>query len=192
MIDTNVVDFISMRNQSNSYWITTLIDCWVQTVCKNECVNMERKTNAAPLTDCCVFSYSCHVIVAHKFRRVIIHVADRYIYIAHSNKSTIVSLYKLRRNRKSNHFSVCTVHWLHIYFIEQKQNTIRNCFLKRKNAWFNVSIIIYHCIGFQTNVALEIKWVPLDFNARFSIFRRNFKHFRFGFWIVWYRSFAFT
>lgn len=53
----------------------------------------EGKTNAIPLTNRCIFGYSCHVIVTHKFWCMIIYIANRYIYITYGNKSTIVSLH---------------------------------------------------------------------------------------------------
>lgn len=58
------------------------------------------KTNAIPLTNRCIFRYSCHIIVTHKFRCMIIYVAYRYIYIAHSHKYTIVSLNEFSKGIK--------------------------------------------------------------------------------------------
>lgn len=52
------------------------------------------------LTNRCVFSYSCHVIVAYEFWCMIIYVSNSDIYIANGNESTIIGLY-IERSEKN-------------------------------------------------------------------------------------------
>lgn len=54
------------------------------------------------LTNRCVFSYSCHVIVAYEFWCMIIYVSNSDIYIANGNESTIIGLYIQRGVKKMN------------------------------------------------------------------------------------------
>lgn len=102
MIYMDVVGFIFKRNKTNTILTQPLLMAMSKQRAK---MNV---WNVIPLTNRCIFSYSCHVIVAYEFWCVIIYVADRYIYIAHSNKSTIVSLHKLQGNKMNQIlFAVC-------------------------------------------------------------------------------------
>lgn len=80
-------------------WLT-ITEIEVLSLTMQEMNSIGGKTNSIPLTNRCIFSYCWHVIVTHKIWFMIVHVTYRYIYIAYSNKSTIVSLYNVQKNGK--------------------------------------------------------------------------------------------